>query len=401
MERHGSPLYVYDLDEVERRADALRSMLPAGSKLFYALKANPIRDICVVLRDEGCGIEVASTSELLIALESGVEPSDILYAGPAKTDASNREALDEGVTSFSCDSWTDLERLAVSAETLGKTATALLRVNVSDAGASRVDVAAMPRHFGVDEQTLVDEASRRLEGLVDLAGIHVYTGTQIPGVEALARTFEYAIDIAERIAGQGLPLRILDLGGGFPWPFATSDAGADLSGLEAALHRVAGRRARTAAAELWFESGRYLAASCGTLVARVLDVKQSPDGRKCVILDSGMNHLGGTSGFGRDRAVASITALAASPSDELETVDVMGPIDSPLDCIARETRVGPLRPGDAVAVPNVGAYGLTASLVGFAGRRPPAEVCCRGTEEVSAFRLRIGHERIATPALTT
>src|SRR5204862_7892456 len=114
-----------------------------------------------------------------------------------------------------------------------------------------------------------------------------------------------------------------------------------------------------------------------------------------VILDTGMIHLGGMAGLGRiHRAVASVEPLSTERSETGDPTDVMGPTDSPLDCIARGVLVPPLQPGDIVAIPNVGAYGLTASLVAFASRLPPAEVCCRGNSVVAAYRLCTRHNRI-------
>jgi diaminopimelate decarboxylase len=101
-------------------------------------------------------------------------------------------------------------------------------------------------------------------------------------------------------------------------------------------------------------------------------------------------------GLGRIyRAVASIEPLAKTDGEMLQSVDVMGPTDYALDYVTRDATVPPLKPGDAVAIPNVGAYGLTASLVAFTGLQPPIEVCCRGTSIVAAHRLRTGHERIS------
>jgi diaminopimelate decarboxylase len=186
------------------------------------------------------------------------------------------------------------------------------------------------------------------------------------------------------------------LGGGFPWPFGTSDAPVDISALGEKLQRVNALRRLTADAELWFESGRYLVASCGTLLATVLDVKLWK-GKTHIILDTGMVHLGGMAGLGRIyRAVASIEPLAGPDGETLDSVDVVGPTDYALDYVTREASVPALKPGDVVTIPNVGAYGLTASLVAFAGLQPPTEVCCRGDSVLTAHRLRTGHERIKT-----
>jgi diaminopimelate decarboxylase len=170
----------------------------------------------------------------------------------------------------------------------------------------------------------------------------------------------------------------------------------DISALRQRLEHVNSQRRLTAEAELWFESGRYLVASSGTLLSTVLDVKVW-NGKTHIVLDTGMIHLGGMAGLGRIyRAVASIEPLTSHDGAALQSVDVVGPTDYALDYVTREVSVPPLRPGDAVAIPNVGAYGLTASLVAFTGLPPPVEVCCRGTSVVAVHRLRTGHERVST-----
>src|SRR5204862_140532 len=124
-------------------------------------------------------------------------------------------------------------------------------------------------------------------------------------------------------------------------------------------------------ANLWFESGRYLVASSGTLLSTVLDVKVWNE-KTHIILDTGMIHLGGMAGLGRIyRAVASIEPLVERDGAAIQSADVVGPTDYALDYVTREASVPPLKPGDTGAIPNVGAYGLTASLVAFTGSQPP------------------------------
>jgi diaminopimelate decarboxylase len=396
LERYGSPLYVYDLDEVERQAKALFELLPKSAQVLYSVKANPIPEVCAALRTAGCRVEIASPLELKVVLEAGFAPDQILCSGPGKTASLVREMLLAGVTHFSCDSWYDLERLSgVTLETR-KPAKALLRLQVSGAPSGSVGVGAMQSHFGADPAELINGGAAQVGALrgAELAGIHIYSGGQIQGADKLASTFEHAIHLAEQIAQAGIPLRLLDLGGGFPWPFGTSDAPIDISALREKLQHVNAQRRLTADAQLWFESGRYLVASCGTLLSTVLDVKLF-NGKTHIILDTGMVHLGGMAGLGRIyRAVASIEPLAERDGASLQSVDVVGPTDYALDYVTREASVPSLKPGDTVAIPNVGAYGLTASLVAFAGLQPPAEVCCRGTSVVAVHRLRTGHERI-------
>jgi diaminopimelate decarboxylase len=399
LERYGSPLYVYDLDEAERQAHALFDLLPPSAQVLYSVKANPIPEVCAALRTAGCRVEIASPLELRVVLEAGFTPDQILCSGPGKTASLVREMLLAGVSHFSCDSWYDLERLSGVAAEIKKPANALLRLQVSGAPSGSVGVGAMQSHFGVDPAELLNGGAARVGAFrgAELAGIHIYSGGQIQSADKLAGTFEHAIHLAEEIVQAGVPLRLLDLGGGFPWPFGTSDAPVDISALQEKLQCVNAQRRLTADAELWFESGRYLVASCGTLLATVLDVKVAHGGKTYIILDTGMIHLGGMAGLGRIyRAVASIEPLAGLDGATTESADVVGPTDYALDYVTRDVSVPPLKPGDVVTIPNVGAYGLTASLVAFTGLQPPAEVCCRETSVVAVRRLRTGHECIST-----
>ncbi|MEP7248419.1 MAG: type III PLP-dependent enzyme [Spartobacteria bacterium] len=402
LEQYGSPLYLYDLDEAESQAGKLFKLLPQSSQVLYSVKANPIPELCAALRSAGCRVEIASPLELRVVLEAGFTPNQILCSGPGKTEPLVREMLLAGVSHFSCDSWYDLERLAAVAKKTKKPANALMRLQVSSAPTGSVGVGAMQSHFGVDPAEFLNGGTARLAASrgVDLAGVHIYSGGQIQSADKLAGTFEYAIHLAEEIAQTGVELRLLDLGGGFPWPFGTSDVPIDISTLPEKLKSVSAQRKLTAEAELWFESGRYLAASCGTLLSTVLDVKIAHGDKTYVILDTGMIHLGGMAGLGRIyRAVASIEPFAGPDGAALRSADVMGPTDYALDYVARDTSVPPLKPGDVVSIPNVGAYGLTASLVAFTGLQPPVEVCYRGTTVVAVHRLRTGHDRVLTQSV--
>src|SRR5438128_5211518 len=125
VERYGSPLYVYDLDEAERQAKALFELLPKSAQVLYSVKANPIPELCAALRTAGCRVEIAAPLELKVVLEAGFAPDQILCSGPGKTASVVREMLLAGVSLFSCDSWYDLERLSAVARETNKPASAL------------------------------------------------------------------------------------------------------------------------------------------------------------------------------------------------------------------------------------------------------------------------------------
>jgi diaminopimelate decarboxylase len=132
------------------------------------------------------------------------------------------------------------------------------------------------------------------------------------------------------------------------------------------------------------------------LIATVLDDKMGSGGRRYVVLDAGINALGGMAGLGRVLTSAvSILHIGYTPQGDSSAADVVGPLCTPLDLLARDVQLPELPLDSLVAVPNVGAYGLTASLVAFLSQPVPAEVVYRGTEVVAARRLVVNRERLA------
>lgn len=401
--RFGTPLYAYDLAAVSTRTQALRTALPERCRLLYSLKANPLPAVAEAARAGGCGAEITSEGELTAARKAGFDLREALFGGPAKTEAAIRAALVAGVRWFSCENWSDLQRVATQAAAAGTAAQVLLRVNPAEAPTARLAMTGVASQFGFEEaELLAPEARARLQqpGL-RLRGIHVYFGTQVADVAALTENTRRVLDLATRLeTALGFVCAVVNAGGGFPWPYASAAPEPDLSGLRPALDAVWRDSPLSETAELWFEAGRHLVAAAGTLVARVQAVKTSRD-RRFILLDTGIHHLGGMAGLGRiPRAPIDFQPLtddAATRPPALPPADVVGPLCTPLDSLARGLALPELREGDLLAVPNVGAYGLTASLVGFLSHPPPLEVCHAGGEILSVWRWRGGHEQVCTP----
>ncbi|NBE50730.1 type III PLP-dependent enzyme, partial [Streptomyces sp. YC537] len=404
-----TPAYVYDVAEVRRNQDALLAALPAGSGLYYSLKANAHPALLRVLRERGALPEVCSTGELDAALAAGWPGADVLYNGPGKRDEEIDGALRRGVRLFSVDSAYAIEQLDRVAGAAGVAARCLLRINDDQAvpgqGLAMTGVASQ---FGADTRWVLDEPWRFASRThAEVMGLHLYMGTNLGEVDALVgqftRSLRTARTLAAALAEHGVRLRVLDLGGGFGAPFATAGERIDLSGLRPRLTALleeelpvlpGGERPRVV-----FESGRYLVGTAGVLVTGVLDVKRS-HGKDVVVLESGINHLGGMSGLRRLPQLNPHLVSGSAPSAEPElNALVAGPLCTPLDTWARAAKLPALRPGDIVAVPNVGAYGLSASLVAFLGHPLPAEAVIDGDRPGAAPAVtRLTFDRTPVPA---
>lgn len=402
--RFGTPLYAYDLAAVAARTQALRALLPAPCRLLYSFKANPLPAAAEAARHGGAGAEITSEGELAAARQAGFDLREALFGGPAKTEAAIHAALAAGVRWFSCENWSDLARVAGLSAAAGVVSQVLLRVNPAGAPSARLAMTGVASQFGFEEEELLaPEARTRLQhpGL-RVRGIHVYFGTQVADVAALADNTRRALAVAARLeAALGFVCAVVNAGGGFPWPYAHEAPPPDLDDLRPALEGVWRDSPLSETAELWFESGRHLVAGAGTLVTRVQAVKTSGN-RRFILLDTGIHHLGGMAGLGRiprapvDFQLLAEDAATRAPSPALPPADVVGPLCTPLDSLARGLTLPELREGDLLAVPNVGAYGLTASLVGFLSHPAPLEVAHREGEILSVCRWRGGHERVCT-----
>jgi diaminopimelate decarboxylase len=398
LERVEVPAYVYDLGEVRRAHGLLRGALPRPSRLYYSLKANPHPALVRTLNELGCDAEVCSPGELAAALEAGVLPDRILYTGPGKRDPEVAGAVRAGVRWFSVDSPVGIDQVDRAASAAGRDAHCLLRVNDrTRVPGQGLAMTGGPSQFGADADWV---AAKPAAFRTRLAGFHLFGGSNLDAEPALLEQFRAAIATARRLAGVlGLEPRLLDLGGGFGAPFARSGAlprFATLAGRLAGLLDDGFPGWRAGRPVIAFESGRYLCGTSGSLVTRVADVKCS-HGRWVVVLESGINHLGGMSGMRRLLPIAPDLEVAAPDREALRDAIVAGPLCTPLDTWAPSADVPAVRPGDLVRVPNVGASGLTASLLAFLGHPAPREVVIDAGRIVEVSQLGLVRRILGRP----
>lgn len=389
----GTPAYAYDLAAVRAAQADLRAALPAPAVLYYSLKANPHPSLVSELAGLGCRAEVCSPGEVEAARGAGVDPADILLTGPGKTTEVIGHALSAGVRRFSVDSPHDLAQVGALADLRGVRAECLLRVNadapVPGMGLTMTGTASQ---FGADASWVARQPEVfQTSGAARVAGLHLYMGTNLEDEETLLRQFETAAATAARLARLFGPLTEVDLGGGFGTPYAREGARPTFAALARRLSAVLDKHLpgwREGQPAISFESGRYLVGDSGVLVCRVVDVKVSK-GQTFAVLDAGINHLGGMAGLRRlppIRPTVRPFAGRARRSRKIPTA-VVGPLCTPLDTFARGAELPPLSIGQLVSIPNVGAYGLTASLLAFLGHRAPVEAVVDGDEFVSVSRL--------------
>lgn len=383
--RYGTPSFVYDRSVLDRKLDSLRRALPARFSVCYSVKANPAQAFLTHLLSRGCGLEIASAGEFRHALRAGCDPGKVLFAGPGKTEAELELVLEYGVGEIHLESIVEARRVASIARRLGLRANVALRVNPAGEGeGGAMRMGGRPTPFGVDEEQMEQVVDALLsESALDFRGIHVFAGTQILEANVLVNQYRHGIAIARRASKRiGRPLHTVDFGGGLGIPYFPHEKELDLERLRSGLATFfAELKSDPDFSQTQFivEPGRFLAGEAGIYVARVNDIKVSR-GKKFLILDGGMNHHLAASGnlgqtIKRNYPVALLNKLDAPVE---ETVDVVGPLCTPLDTLARGVALPKAEIGDLFGVFQSGAYGLSASPVGFLSHAAPAEIWVDG-----------------------
>jgi len=378
VERVGStPFYAYDRALLTQRVRHLRAHLPEALELHYSVKANPMPALVQHLAGLVDGLDVASGGELAVALDTGMDPARISFAGPGKSDAELRQAIAAGIC-VHAESEREIRVLARLGEALGIAPQLVLRINPDfELKGSGMRMGGGAKQFGID----AEEAPRMLAlaaqlGL-DVLGFHIFSGSQSLKadaiVEAQAQTVELALRLADTASS---PIRMLNIGGGFGIPYFPGEAPLDLAPIGAGLHALLPRvQAALPQAQVSIELGRYLVGEAGVYVARVVDRKVSR-GQVFLVTDGGLHHhLAASGNFGqvirKNYPVAIGNRMAAG---ETEVASVVGPLCTPLDLLAERMELARAEVGDLVVVFQSGAYGKSASPAAFLGHPAAREV---------------------------
>lgn len=378
----GTPFFLYRGEVVVQQVAALRRALGDDTELYFSLKANPSVGVCQVLRGAGVGAELASIGELRVAQAAGFDASHVLFAGPGKTTRELEEAVRWGIGAVNVESSGELTRLIEVARRLGRKQTVCLRVNPkAQVQGAQMRMGGGSTQFGIDEELLpeVVKLAQAAPDAVDLAGLHVYAGSQMTDIEAIVGNWEHVLTLAESLADLGVHVRKIDLGGGFGVPYFEGQHDFDLEGLGRLYGPRIAQRAKAspklADARLIIELGRYLVAEAGLYVTRVVDVKESR-GTRYVVTDGGMNHhITATGNFGQVfRKAYPMTNLSRPDAPVEPGASLVGPCCTPLDQFGAKLALQTAAVGELMGILYSGAYGYSASSLGFLSHPTPAEV---------------------------
>ncbi|MDH3459132.1 MAG: type III PLP-dependent enzyme, partial [Gemmatimonadota bacterium] len=389
--------YVYFLEYIEARVRAVREAFGGLMGVSYAVKANPNREIVRRLHGLVDHLDVSSGGEILLGREAGWQPDVFTFVGPAKAEWELELALEAGCGLIVAESEEELKQIDMLASERGVRARVALRLNPLELPEGfGVSMSRRPTIFGFDEE-VAGEAVEVAMGLpdVDLAGFHVYAGTQCLNNESIAENLVNTAELFGRLIREhGLHPSTLIFGSGFGIPYHDRDRAIDL---EAIVRQTRGPLEQLASVlephggRMHLELGRYIVGEAGHYLARVARIKETR-GHSIIALDGGMNHhlaasgnLGGV--IKRNYPIRNITRCTDEGAGELRAYDLAGPMCTNIDMLGRAASLPPTRPGDVISIGASGAYGPTASPVLFISHRSPREVLVSTMEPFEAHDI--------------
>ena len=372
-----TPYYAYDRAVMSKTIVRLRDALPQSIHLHFAMKANPMPAVVKHIAALVDGLDVASVAELKIALETGTAASRISFAGPGKTRAELAFAVESGIT-INIESPRELAALCTISRESGKRPQIAVRVNPDfELKTSGMKMGGGPKQFGVDAE-LVPSMLAELKSLpVDFLGFHIFSGSQNLRPEAIVEAQQKTVALAERLSKFApSPVRVLNIGGGFGIPYFPGEQPLELKSISENLVRlVADVEAKMPGTTVIVELGRFLVGESGIYVCRVVDRKVSR-GQVFLVTDGGLHHhLAASGNFGQIlRKNYPVLVGNHVTGSRREIVSVVGPLCTPLDLLADKMEMAHAEENDLIVVLQSGAYGLTASPLGFLSHPAPAEI---------------------------
>ena len=349
-----TPFYYYDMKLLGETLEVIKAESGKyGYHVHYAVKANANPRILQTIAAAGLGADCVSGGEVRAALEAGFPAGKVVFAGVGKADWEIDLGLDAGIFCFNVESLAELEIINERAAAKGKTARIALRINpeVDAHTHAKITTGLKENKFGINLGLLgkVLDAMKQMQH-VRLIGIHAHIGSQITDMSAFRNLAIRMNEIQDELEARGIQVENLNFGGGLGidyyhpnhLPIPAFD------NYFAVFKKLLQLRPGQ---QVHFEPGRSVVAQCGTLISRVLYVKEG-EAKKFAILDAGFTDLIRPAMYDAYHRIENL-----SSDGEVELYDVVGPICESSDVFGKDVELNEAHRGDFIALRSAGAYG--------------------------------------------
>lgn len=355
-----TPFYFYDMELLDRTLKQVKKHgLSKGYHVHFAVKANFNYRILEKILDAGLGIDCVSGGEIKRAVEAGFRASQIAFAGVGKSDEEIQTGLDHDIFSFNCESLQELQVLNELASKAGKVADVAVRLNpnVSANTHKYITTGLHENKFGVHPDRLPDFINLlpKLK-FIQLTGIHFHIGSQVVDLKSYTQLCARVNEFLDLFEKNGFELQHINLGGGLGINYESPDE-ESIPDFETFFNVFEQNLEVRPGQEVHFELGRSIVGQCGSVISRVLYIKEGVATHFAVI-DAGMTELIRPALYQAEHKIDVLTS-----NKPPVVYDVVGPICESSDTFRRGISLPEVQRGDLVAIRSAGAYGEVMASV--------------------------------------
>ncbi|MDH4192587.1 MAG: diaminopimelate decarboxylase [Nitrospirota bacterium] len=384
-EQLGTPCYIYSHRTLIRHFHAFDQAFQAIPHIVaFAMKSNSNLTVLRILAREGSGADIVSGGELFRALQAGISPNKIVFAGVGKSKEEIRYALESDILMFNVESPGELQQINTVAGAMGLRARVALRINpdIDPQTHPYISTGLKKSKFGIGaDQALGEFAAAGKLPHIEVVGVHSHIGSQLTQVTPFVDALKKAIALIQTLQANGVHIQYLNIGGGLGITYS-DETPPHPKELAAAIFPLL----QTVSCQIIMEPGRSIVGNAGILVTKVLYNKDGAN-KRFVIVDAAMNDLLRPSLY---EAHHDIQPVMKNESSVVNTVDVVGPICESGDFLAKDRKMPQSQPGDLLAVMSAGAYGFTMSS-NYNSRPRVPEVLVKG-KDIIVIRKRESYE---------
>ena len=350
-----TPFYYYDVNVLRETLSCINKEAGKYNNfcVHYAVKANANHKILTIIRENGLGADCVSGGEIRAAVKAGFPTNKIVYAGVGKTDWEINLGLDYDIFCFNVESVPELEIINELAAAKGKIARVAFRINPNVGAHTHANITTglAENKFGISMEDM-DKVIDMAETLpnIKFVGLHFHIGSQILDMGDFVALCNRVNELQEKLYARQIIVEHINVGGGLGIDYSHPNRQPIPNFAEyfAPYHKHLKLRPQQT---LHFELGRAVVGQCGSLISKVIYVKQGTN-KQFAILDAGMTDLIRPALYQAYHKIENITS-----EEDTETYDVVGPICESSDVFGKAIDLNKVHRGDLFALRSAGAYG--------------------------------------------
>ena len=350
-----TPFYYYDTAVLRKTLKTINE--EAGKhenfEVHYAVKANANPKVLNIICQAGLGADCVSGGEIQAATNAGFPASKIVYAGVGKSDWEINLGLEKGIFCFNVESIPELEVINELAEKQGKVAQVCFRINPNVGAHTHANITTglAENKFGIameDMENVIEEAAQMKN--IKFLGLHFHIGSQILDMGDFEALCNRINELQDQLESHHIIVKNINVGGGLGIDYNHPNR-VPIPDFKAYFDTYAKFLKLREGQKLHFELGRAVVGQMGSLIAKVLYVKQGT-AKQFAIVDAGMTDLIRPALYQAYHKIENI-----SSNEPEETYDVVGPICESSDVFAKAIDINKTHRGDLIALRSAGAYG--------------------------------------------